>query len=135
MSAVTKTRLLALLAVCLNVAGNATLGAGMRETGATFSAAGYERAFTHVLVVAGVAVLALWFLTQLALFSRADLSFVLPVTSFAYVLLAVVAHFFLGEDVSALRWVGISLIFFGVLIVGATKPKTVSTAGRLEALE
>jgi drug/metabolite transporter (DMT)-like permease len=103
--------------------------------GATFGLGGYERAFTDVYVIAGIVVLALWFLTQLALFSRADLSFVLPVTSFAYVLLAVVAHFFLDEEVSPLRWVGISLIFVGVFIVGATRPKTIADAGRLEALE
>ena len=93
MQAVAKTRWLAVAAVCLNVVGNAALSRGMRHIGATFTPSGYGHALTEPWVVIGVGVLALWFLVQLALFSRADLSFVLPVTSFAYVLLAIVAHF------------------------------------------
>lgn len=135
MQAVAKTRWLAVAAVCLNVVGNAALSRGMRHIGATFTPAGYEHALTNAWVVTGVGVLALWFLVQLALFSRADLSFVLPVTSFAYVLLAIVAHFVLGEQVSAARWMGITVITLGVIVVGATRPKTISDAGRLEALE
>jgi drug/metabolite transporter (DMT)-like permease len=46
--------------------------------------------------------------------SWADLTYVLPATSFGYVLLALVARFLLHEHVSPLRWLGIALITGGV---------------------
>jgi drug/metabolite transporter (DMT)-like permease len=46
--------------------------------------------------------------------SWADLTYVLPATSFGYVLLALVARFVLHEHVSPLRWLGIALITGGV---------------------
>jgi drug/metabolite transporter (DMT)-like permease len=52
------------------------------------------------------------------------LSYVLPVTSIGYVLPAVVGRFFLHEQVSLLRWAGISLIMLGVILVGRTSPQT-----------
>jgi drug/metabolite transporter (DMT)-like permease len=39
---------------------------------------------------------------------------VLPATSLGYVLLALIAKFYLHEQVSTLRWVGIGLISAGV---------------------
>jgi drug/metabolite transporter (DMT)-like permease len=46
--------------------------------------------------------------------SWADLTYVLPATSLGYVLLALIAKFFLHEQVSATRWLGIGLISAGV---------------------
>jgi len=61
---------------------------------------------------------------QLSLLSWADLTYVLPVTSVSYILLAVLAVFALKEHVSALRWAGVGLIVSGVTIVGRTRPST-----------
>jgi drug/metabolite transporter (DMT)-like permease len=60
----------------------------------------------------------------LSLLSWADLTFVLPVTSSAYVLVTLIGSFLLGEQVSLTHWIGVLLILAGVAIVGRTKPLT-----------
>jgi uncharacterized membrane protein len=84
----------------------------------------FIRAMFHPLVALGIVLLILWLLTRMALFSWADLSFVVPVTAVGYILAAVLGHFFLGETVTVTNWIGTFLIFFGTAFVGATKPLT-----------
>jgi drug/metabolite transporter (DMT)-like permease len=71
-------------------------------------------------------------LTDLALLSRADLSFVLPVTASAYVLVAIAGHFLLSEHISWQRWLGIVLITGGVILAEETPART--TEGPSERL-
>ena len=71
-----------------------------------------------------------WILTDLALLSRADLSFVLPVTASAYVLVATGGHFILHDHISWERWTGIALITLGVILAEETPDRT--TKGPLE---
>jgi drug/metabolite transporter (DMT)-like permease len=61
---------------------------------------------------------------QLALLSRADLSFVLPITASAYILIAVFGHFFFHEHISPGQWTGIAAIFLGTVLVGCTPART-----------
>lgn len=103
--------LLALAAVVSSSAGNCMLRAGLRSQ-------------PNPWVLAGVAVLAVWYLLQLSLLSQADLSYVLPVTSAAYVLTALLGSLLLEEHVSTTHWTGIALIVCGVAIVARTKPLT-----------
>jgi drug/metabolite transporter (DMT)-like permease len=56
--------------------------------------------------------------------SWADYSYVQPATAMGYVIVALLGHFVLHETVTPLRWIGISLIFLGVLVVGHTPPRT-----------
>jgi drug/metabolite transporter (DMT)-like permease len=63
-------------------------------------------------------------LTDLALLSRADLSFVLPVTASAYVLVAIGGHFILHDHISWARWTGIALITLGVILAEETPDRT-----------
>jgi len=125
-----RTQLLVLIAIATQVAGNVFLSHGMRNAGAIISAspADYIRAL-NPWSVAGVCMLAIWMVTDLALLSRADLSFVLPVITTSYVLIALVGHFVLGERVSGLRWIGIVLITFGVLIAESTPDRTTRPQG------
>ncbi len=46
--------------------------------------------------------------------SWADLTYVLPATSLGYVLLTLIAKFFLHEQVTTMRWLGVVLISAGV---------------------
>jgi uncharacterized membrane protein len=78
----------------------------------------------HPWVALGIVLLILWLLTRMALFSWADLSFVVPVTAVGYILAALFGHFFLGESVTPTSWAGTLLIFFGTAFVGSTKPLT-----------
>jgi drug/metabolite transporter (DMT)-like permease len=82
------------------------------------------------MVSLGVLLLILWLACRMALLSWADLSYVLPVTSVGYVLVALAGRIMLNEQISAKRWLGILLIMGGVALVGGstapqtTKPKT-----------
>ncbi|HEY1336283.1 MAG TPA: hypothetical protein VGF59_02175 [Bryobacteraceae bacterium] len=118
--------ILAVAAVSFNVAGNYCLSVGMHALGETVSVSpvDYLRALTNGWVALGVVLLACWLISQLSLLSWADLTFVLPITSTAYVLTAILGAFSLGEHVSAARWAGVGLIFCGVMVVGRTRPRT-----------
>ena len=65
-----------------------------------------------------------WMISRMFLLSWADLSYVLPVTAFGYVLNAVLGRVFLGEQVTPARWAGTLLIMAGVVLVGLGNPKT-----------
>jgi uncharacterized membrane protein len=116
---------IALLVVC-NVLGNFTLSRGLHQVGrlVSFSPWPYIHAFLNPLVAMGVLLLIAWLILQLSLLSRADLSYVLPVTSMSYVVAALMGKFLLHEPVSIKRWIGIGLIVVGVCLVSRTVPRT-----------
>jgi uncharacterized membrane protein len=118
------------LLVTSNVLGNFTLCRGLHQTGrlVSFSPWPYIHAFANPLVVLGVLLLMVWLISQLSLLSRADLSYVLPMTSVSYVLTALMGEFLLHERISTERWIGIGLIGVGVSLVARTVPRTVPVA-------
>jgi uncharacterized membrane protein len=67
-------------------------------------------------------------LVRLALLSLADLSFILPMTAIGYVLAALLGRFFLHEAVSPQRWLAVTLIFAGAVLVSSTRH---STSGKI----
>ena len=121
-----KTRIFTAIVVVTNVLGNSLLSLGMRGVGEllTLSPVPYVKALFNPLVAAGVSLLIVWLLSHMALLSWADLSYVLPVTSIAYALAAVVGRVFLHEQISLARWAGVALIVIGVALVGRTVPRT-----------
>jgi uncharacterized membrane protein len=121
-----KTRIFTAIVVLTNVLGNSFLSRGMQSVGELLSLSPlpYIRALFNPWVALGVSLLIVWLLSHMALLSWADLSYVLPVTSIAYVLVALVGRFLLHEHVSPARWVGITLIMAGVTLVGHTAPRT-----------
>lgn len=104
-----KTPVAVAVVVLTNVFGNFFLSLGLRQAGVLSPWVGL-----------GVLLLTTWMLSRLALLSWADLSYVLPVTSFGYVLTALLGRLFLGEQVSPLRWAGTLLIAAGVVLVSRT---------------
>ncbi len=76
------------------------------------------------LPLAGVCILVVWMLTDLALLSRADLSFVMPVTASTYVLIALAGRLLLNEQISWVRWTGVVVITLGAALVGKTPVRT-----------
>jgi drug/metabolite transporter (DMT)-like permease len=70
-------------------------------------------------VAAGILLLLAFFACYMSALSWADLTYVLPATSFAYVLVALIGHFRLHEVISPTRWIGIALIAAGVGFVAA----------------
>jgi drug/metabolite transporter (DMT)-like permease len=65
-------------------------------------------------VSGGVLLLLVFFASYLAALSWADLTFVLPATSLAYVAVALLSKFWLHEQISIARWLGVALITAGV---------------------
>lgn len=117
-----KTVLITALVVISNVAGNFSLGWGVKHAGEG------RFALLSPWVVLGIALLIVWTLARMALLSWADLSFVLPVTSVGYVLTALAGKFFLHEQIGWERWAGTVLIMLGVVLVGGTDPRTAPPA-------
>jgi len=70
-------------------------------------------------VALGILFLLLFFSCYMSALSWADLTYVLPATSLAYVLVALIGHFRLHEAISTTRWMGIALIASGVGFVAA----------------
>lgn len=96
--------------------GDSLLACGMRQVGSL----SWHRLPDVILAVfnpwvaGGVVLLLAFFAAYMAALSWADLTYVLPATSLGYVLLALIAKFWLHENVSTTRWVGILLISAGV---------------------
>lgn len=121
-----RTQILVAAVVVTNVFGNVFLSQGMHQVGRIVSASplDYLRAFANPWTAVGIVILIIWMLSDLALLSRADLSFVLPVTASAYVLVALLGHFLLHDHISWARWTGILLITGGVILAEETPTRT-----------
>src|SRR5208283_647497 len=125
-----KTYFLILLVVIFSPLGNVLLSTGMKEVGPmTFHRASqffgvFAQVFTSGAILLGIASLFVYFISYMLVLSWADYSYVQPATAMGYLIVALLGHFVLHETVTPLRWIGISLIFLGVLIVGHTPPRT-----------
>jgi uncharacterized membrane protein len=125
-----KTIIMTLVVTLSSVIGNFSLAWGMRRVpaDALHSTLGYITVLFNPWVALGVGMLILWLLSQMAMLSWADLSYVLPITSGGYVLTAIAAWLFLNEQISAARWIGVCLIMVGVVLVGRTHHSTTEGA-------
>src|ERR1700759_4371938 len=65
-------------------------------------------------VLAGIVLLLGFFSSYLPALAWADVTFVLPATSFAYVVVALLSRFWLHEQITPARWLGIFCIVAGV---------------------
>lgn len=112
-----KTRVFAIIVILSNAFGNFFLDRGMhgRITATPFE---YVAVLLTPWVMAGISLLILWLLSRMALLSWADLSYVLPVTSFGYVASTLLGHFILNEHITPQRWAGTLLIVAGTILVG-----------------
>jgi drug/metabolite transporter (DMT)-like permease len=125
-----KTFILLLVMVTFGPLGDAFLGKGMRrlEMASMRTPADtfhfFLRAFSSGTVWTGILLLVTFFAAYTLVLSWADFSFVQPASSFAYAMVALLGHYFLGEFVSTTRWIGILIICAGVLFVGTTPPRT-----------
>jgi drug/metabolite transporter (DMT)-like permease len=96
--------------------GDALLSHGMRQVGSITlgNLAAVIFAILNPWVALGIFFLLGFFAAYMTALSWADLTYVLPATSLGYVLLTLIAKFFLHEQVSVMRWLGILLISAGV---------------------
>jgi uncharacterized membrane protein len=85
-------------------------------------------------VAIGIVLLLGFFAAYSIALSWADLTFVLPATALGYVLIALLAHFFLQQEVSLTRWIGILLVSVGVGVVAGGPPLTAAAREQREHL-
>ena len=100
----------------LAATGDSILSLGMKKIGSV-SLHRLPDIFLVVLhpeIALGILFLLGFFACYMTALSWDDLTYVLPATSLSYVLVALIARFFLHETVSVTRWLGILLIATGV---------------------
>ena len=110
-------RYLVLVVVALTSAfGDTALSVGMKRFGPVSLAQPIAllAALRTPWVFAGVLLLLVFFTSYLTALSWADLTYVLPASSLAYVAIAFLSRFWLHEQISPSRWLGIGLITAGV---------------------
>lgn len=121
-----KTLVLVLIAGLLGGSGHVLLAKGMKTIGdlteapTSVVASMVSRTLTNPWVLLGVLLQAGFFFMYLTLLSRADVSKILPMTAFDYIVVALLAQVLLAEPVTAARWTGIAFIVFGVFMVSRT---------------
>jgi len=122
-----KTRAFAAIVILSNAFRNLFLTWGMRHGAGEISASplSFLHAIFHPWVSLGICLLILWLLSKMFLLSWADLTYVLPVTAFGYVVNALLGRFFLGEEITPARWAGTLAIMAGVILVGLGNPNHV----------
>lgn len=106
--------------------GDSLLSVGMKRIGSISASrlGDMVLAFLNPWVAVGILLLLAFFACYMTALSWADLTYVLPATSLGYVLVALIAKFFLHEQVSTLRWIGILLISSGVGFVASGPART-----------
>jgi uncharacterized membrane protein len=120
--------MVSLMVVFANV-GDLLLKRGMLEVGAVqMSPLGIWQALIST-IHNGTIWLAILFLIGFTIcymtaVSWADYSYVMPAGAFGYAVQTTLAVLVLHEAVNAQRWVGVTLIVVGVLLVGQTHPST-----------
>lgn len=113
----TLRRYLVLAVVTLTSAfGDTFLSRGMKELGPVpFT---HLSALIHAVLTpwigAGIVLLIGFFASYLTALSWADLTYVLPASSFGYVIMTILARVWLHEHVSPMRWLGVLFITAGV---------------------
>jgi drug/metabolite transporter (DMT)-like permease len=125
-----KTLIVLFIAICAQTLGDVYLKKGMNSIGEVSTLDPVElfniglQVFTNPLIWLGILLLCVFFGLYLAALSWADLSFVLPVTSFSYAMNAFMSWREIGEHVSPARWAGTMIICIGVAVVSRTEQNT-----------
>jgi drug/metabolite transporter (DMT)-like permease len=112
-----KTWICTSIVVFSNPFGDYFLKRGLPDPAHLSTPLEYIAALFQPLVATGVVLLIVWQLSRMALLSWADLSYVLPVTSVGYVVVALIGKVLLHETITGRRWAGIVLIMAGVALV------------------
>ena len=96
--------------------GDMLLAKGMRQVGPV--SLSHLGALIHAIatpyIALGIAMLIGFFSSYLTALSWADLTYVLPTTSIGNVVIALLSRFWLHEQITPSRWLGIVLITMGV---------------------
>ena len=92
------------------------------------------RALSDPRILLGILFEAIFFVCLLVMMSRADVSFVWPLTSLTFVFATLAARFYLHEQIDALRWTGVLLIVLGAGLITYTEKKRERTESGVAVL-
>jgi drug/metabolite transporter (DMT)-like permease len=110
-----------LAAVFLSVIGQVFVKIGLLNLGDINISEGlisfYLKIFISPLVIIGTFIYTFSILFWLYGLTKVDLSFAYPFLALSYVLIILFSRFYLGESIPPLRWIGVSAICFGVLLI------------------
>jgi drug/metabolite transporter (DMT)-like permease len=119
----TKLLLILMVGLVFESAGVVLLKKGMTEVGEVKQVNRHEIArvikagLTNPQIILGVFFEALFFVCLLILMSRSDISFLWPLTGLSFVFATLAAMWFLHEQVSSVRWLGVVLIMIGAALI------------------
>ena len=125
----TKLLLILFVGLCFETMGVVSLSQGLKrlEGPKNYSAAEIARmvgrAVTNRQIIVGVAFEAVFFICLLVMMSRADVSFVWPLTALTFVFSTIAARFYLHEEIDGLRWAGVILIVAGAGLITFTEKR------------
>tara|TARA_Y100000034_G_C6903059_1_gene418211 strand:+ start:945 stop:1304 length:360 start_codon:yes stop_codon:yes gene_type:complete len=111
------------ISIILAVTGQFLLKKGMNKIG-TISlsqlSSNLFKIFTNIYILTALLVFVISFLIWLTVLSKFDLSYAYPLVSTGYILVALVSLFFLKENITLSRWLGIFLIAIGSYVLTRT---------------
>ncbi len=123
----TKIILILLIALTFEAVGVVFLSGGLKQIGEPKTINVSEivslikRGATNRSLLIGIFFEAIFFGALLYLLSQRDVSLIWPLTSLGFVITAIAAKIFLGEQVSAIRWAGVILIVLGAGLVSCSE--------------
>ena len=122
-----RSLILVVISVLLGVLGQLLLKMGLTQVGSLDFEGGLEglvrvgiRVFSNLKVIGGFAAYGISSLFWIAVLSKINLSLAYPMLALNYVLVPLAAWFFLGDQIPALRWLGMGVIIVGVVIISRT---------------
>jgi drug/metabolite transporter (DMT)-like permease len=124
-----KLLLILLIGLVFESTGVVLLKKGMTEIGElkTVSFSEVARAVragaANPQILLGVFFEALFFACLLVLMARSDISFLWPLTGLSFVFATLAAMWFLHEEVSSVRWLGVVLIMVGAVLISYSEQR------------
>ena len=114
------TLILVLISVVLGAFGQVFMKMGLKDNPITLTQLFSTKLFSTIFqkyVFIGVFLYLVAVLIWFVVLSNAELSYAYPLISLAYIITAILAVIFFGENVTTFRWLGIILILVGVFFV------------------
>ncbi|MBU0687799.1 MAG: 4-amino-4-deoxy-L-arabinose transferase [Candidatus Margulisbacteria bacterium] len=112
--------ILLFISIGMAVIGQLLMKHGMRMIGFFPLSQLFSRFFSIIFnpfVFSGISMFALSAIVWLVVLSRFELSFVYPMVSVGYVIVALASMFFFHESITLVRWLGIGTIILGVFLI------------------
>jgi uncharacterized membrane protein len=84
---------------------------------AIFSIRTIGRIITNPYIVSGVAVAVISLFLWLIALSKLKVSYIFPLGAIAYIVLVVLAHFILHEQLTLIKYIGVAVIILGAYLI------------------